>query len=364
MFRYRQLFYAFRLLGLMVLLFLALTLACDDGVEVTPTKEPPTEEPTEQPVEQSAEQLVPGGFRGIVSDRDSGAKIPGALIVFESEDGTIRQEITSDANGGYGIELLEGRYWVTASHDDYQTYTSRPGFFVVIASVMQAGNIILESNLPPDTTSPGGYQGIVMDSASGAKISGVLIVFESEDGAIRREVRSDANGGYSIELPQARYWVTASHDNYHTYSTHPGFFVVPGPGFQTGNIDLEPKQVSSDQQVSPGQTGGCSLGAGGYCWYFGADSASCDDVCASHGGYHEATRSYAGSDGSPSDCRGVLDSLGLAIDDFFETAQGGIGCFAIQNTSGNYFGYWDQHPTTSSATYGTPGRHRICACQQ
>jgi hypothetical protein len=100
----------------------------------------------------------------------------------------------------------------------------------------------------------------------------------------------------------------------------------------------------------------------GACWYHGAANIPCDAVCASRGGYDGATKSYSGSDGTPANCKNVLDALNIPLDDFFETAQGGIGCFTIQTTSGNYFGYWDSVPTTASGTSGTPGRRRICAC--
>jgi hypothetical protein len=205
----------------------------------------------------------------------------------------------------------------------------------------------------------GGYQGIVTVRESGAKVTGVRIIFVSEDGSITKEAMSDSNGGYQVELLEGKYVVTASHENYETYSTSPGFFVVPGPGMQVGNIFLNPKQGTSNGTV---ECGGVEVG--GYCWYLGADSVSCDAVCNSHGGYHEATRSFSGSDGSPSSCRSILDAMGLPIDDFYETKQGGIGCFVIPNTRGNYFGYWDDVPTSSSATYVTPGRRRICACQK
>lgn len=109
----------------------------------------------------------------------------------------------------------------------------------------------------------------------------------------------------------------------------------------------------------------CSgIEVGEFCWYLGAEDLSCDVVCADHGGYQLATRTYSGSDGSPENCRDLLGSLGLIVEDFYETTQGGIGCFAIQITSGNYYGYWDTQPTTASATSATPGRRRVCACQR
>ena len=59
----------------------------------------------------------------------------------------------------------------------------------------------------------------------------------------------------------------------------------------------------------------------------------------------------------------LSEALDIPLGDFFETAQGGIGCFTTRNTNGSYSGFWDEHPTTASATYGVPGRRRICACQ-
>jgi hypothetical protein len=100
---------------------------------------------------------------------------------------------------------------------------------------------------------------------------------------------------------------------------------------------------------------------GGYCWYLGGLNESCTDVCASRGGYHEATRFFAGSDGTNVNCQTVLIALGYPYDDFIETEQGGIGCFNVIQ-SNTTVGGRDMTPTTASATYGL-GRRRACACQ-
>ncbi len=142
--------------------------------------------------------------------------------------------------------------------------------------------------------------------------------------------------------------------------------VLDGPGNSLGING--PGQYTGGPQESPPSPGDAAaavcegVAVAGFCWYLGGDSAPCDSVCVAHGGYDEATRMYAGSDGSSDKCREVLQALQLPIDNFFETTQGGIGCFVIQNTSGNYFGYWDKQPTTASATTPTPGRNRVCAC--
>ncbi len=72
-----------------------------------------------------------------------------------------------------------------------------------------------------------GYEGIVIDYDSGARISGVRIVFESVDGSVREVAYSDGNGRYSIDLPVNSYRVRASHADYRDYSTGSGLFVVP-----------------------------------------------------------------------------------------------------------------------------------------
>jgi hypothetical protein len=142
--------------------------------------------------------------------------------------------------------------------------------------------------------------------------------------------------------------------------------VLDGPGGVLGIKGAgQGASVPTPQPPPSAEPVGCGgVEVGGYCWHLGAESTSCDAVCGFYGGYDEATRTFAGSDGSPSNCRTVLEALGIPLDDFFETAQGGIGCFGIKNTSGNYFGYWDSQPTTASATYGVPGRSRACACQR
>jgi phage replication-related protein YjqB (UPF0714/DUF867 family) len=77
------------------------------------------------------------------------------------------------------------------------------------------------------------------DGSIGQNIAGVKITFTAENGTRVKSVTSTgASGFYSIELPPQRYVVTATHPDYDDYSTAPGFFVVTGKGFQTGNIFL------------------------------------------------------------------------------------------------------------------------------
>ncbi len=91
----------------------------------------------------------------------------------------------------------------------------------------------------------GGYSGMVaLKTDYSVKITGATIQFVSEDGSFSQTVTSSNNGRYSIQLPQGRYKVTATHRSYKTYTTGQGFFVVTCQGMQTGNVFMEKKPVS------------------------------------------------------------------------------------------------------------------------
>jgi hypothetical protein len=103
---------------------------------------------------------------------------------------------------------------------------------------------------------------------------------------------------------------------------------------------------------------------GGSCWYLGEAEASCADVCASHGGYSEATRTYAGSAGSNGNCAAVLSALGLSGGVTNVIAAEGVGC---SNWPG--FSFRVESPeTTASASYAgyseDIGVRRACACNE
>ena len=50
-------------------------------------------------------------------------------------------------------------------------------------------------------------------------------------------------------------------------------------------------------------------GLPGVCWRYGAQGQSCDQVCASHGGYNAATKTYVGSGGTNAHCEDVWNSM-------------------------------------------------------
>ncbi len=94
-----------------------------------------------------------------------------------------------------------------------------------------------------------GFQGVFYerkpDGGAGGVIPGVVVSFVREDGSVIKNVMTDINGRYRIDLAPGRYVVTATHDGYEAYSSAPGFFIVSGLGYQTGNIYLKKKLLTT-----------------------------------------------------------------------------------------------------------------------
>jgi hypothetical protein len=91
------------------------------------------------------------------------------------------------------------------------------------------------------------------------------------------------------------------------------------------------------------------------CWFTGEFGASCQTMCIAAGlEYDDATRTFAGSDGTLANCQSVLTALGHvgATMDFPGT---GLGCVIAPGTLGR-----DTNPTTATAANGTI--RRMCAC--
>jgi hypothetical protein len=104
----------------------------------------------------------------------------------------------------------------------------------------------------------------------------------------------------------------------------------------------------------------CNNGAGaivaGVCWFLGVSEQSCTQTCAAQGRpYNDATRDFAGSNGSDANCSEVAIALGGAA----AAGHGnltGVGCYA---TGGGTIR--DTTATTAGATFTQAARY--CACE-
>ncbi len=123
--------------------------------------------------------------------------------------------------------------------------------------------------------------------------------------------------------------------------------------------------ISLTEDDSSNDNGCGGIEIGGYCWYLGAQGQSCDNVCASHGGYHEATRTYAGSEGTSQNCYHILEALGAPPDsDGKLPAMDSIDSGCYSDWFGTTSVFWQRGtlPTTSSSR--DSARQRACACNR
>jgi len=103
---------------------------------------------------------------------------------------------------------------------------------------------------------------------------------------------------------------------------------------------------------------------GGYCWYLSIIGESCDNTCYSHGGYHEATRTYAGSQGTNTNCWEVLRALGAPADTdgrLHTSELKSLGCIYWIDPDSNTV-YWVRYTTYTTAENANWISSRVCAC--
>lgn len=102
------------------------------------------------------------------------------------------------------------------------------------------------------------------------------------------------------------------------------------------------------------------ISIGGYCWYGGTASQSCDQACATHGGCNlSGTRDYAGSNGTVGNCQAVLDAVlgGGAMGAPTSTTGYDVGC---SMPSVFWRALFTSPATTCAGAVST--YIRVCAC--
>lgn len=142
-------------------------------------------------------------------------------------------------------------------------------------------------------------------------------------------------------------------------------FMVSGTNGSTATFTV--KNLSDSSTVLDTVTGTVSGDCGGqwyggYCWYLSDTNENCTSVCSTHGGYHAATRTFAGDQGSNANCGAIMNGLG---------SPAGTGCIASSGCenayafSGCHFSLSSNYRCTNGATNaGYAGNPRACACNQ
>jgi len=122
--------------------------------------------------------------------------------------------------------------------------------------------------------------------------------------------------------------------------------------------DVDPGDADAAEDAPPGTCTGAVVG--GACWFLGGEERSCDDACAGHGTYSDATRTVAGSSGSDANCDAVLDALGVGGRPTTTLSAGGAGVGCLYQAIGGFRYRVADIPTVSDATFLVS--RRACAC--
>lgn len=107
----------------------------------------------------------------------------------------------------------------------------------------------------------------------------------------------------------------------------------------------------------------CGAIVGGFCWFKAANGVNCDATCAAQSRvYSDATRDYAGSNGTNAHCTEVAQALGpISLTATDVGSDGGYGCLDF-DSNGNGATTRVINPATNSTSAPISG-YRYCACQ-
>ena len=106
----------------------------------------------------------------------------------------------------------------------------------------------------------------------------------------------------------------------------------------------------------------CAATVGGFCWFKGVNGANCNTTCAAVGRvYSDATRDFAGSNGSAANCTAVAQAIQpSAFNATPASSDGGYGCVDL-DLNNNGATTWIFSPVTDATSSFSAARY--CACQ-
>lgn len=126
--------------------------------------------------------------------------------------------------------------------------------------------------------------------------------------------------------------------------------------------DTDDAEQPEDTDTGTGTALECDTQIAGVCWYLSGLGLSCEMTCADHGGFHDATVWYTGSDGTDSACGIVLEALGKGTVSNASTCPSivnpGAGCVFVTNLN---IQCRESSATTDALTLDSAS-FRACAC--
>jgi len=142
-----------------------------------------------------------------------------------------------------------------------------------------------------------------------------------------------------------------------------------GPAGGAGGSDAGAGSNDAGVPLDAGADAGPGCGGtllGGICWYLGPLDQSCNQVCATHGGFNSAATAVVGTPaqgGNIEDCTALLTALLGNDDDVVvggtQVAGNGVGCHLFEAQAGRR--WWLTAPDFSPDV-GLVGAQIVCGC--
>jgi hypothetical protein len=146
---------------------------------------------------------ITGGREGTVSDKRTGKPIANAQILFEGV--TNYRSVTSNEDGYYWVNLMDGQYFVDVYADAYYSHSIDS---IIVVGSMDKLNIELDRS--------GSFSGTVKDE-KGNPLSQVMVYENDSSGYYYRDSYTDNQGHYVISgLNSGKYKSYASANGYIT----------------------------------------------------------------------------------------------------------------------------------------------------
>lgn len=253
----------------------------------------------------------------------------------------------------FGAEYEPGN---DADGDERRNYTSPEG-----GAETRPKNVALLfcQKLDPNDDTPAAFD--FTDQTGAAASSTVLSSIARIEGiAVAIAVAVSGDGSPELRICDDAACAAVDHDWATTGSVDNGQYLQlrlsTGPTPATAHtVTVSAGSADADWTVTTqAACGGAEVG--GSCWYYGADGASCADTCSTRGGYDEATRTFAGSDGSDANCDAVLDAIGAP--------SATLGTFALAHGCSFFNGQRRRYSAPTTAEAATAGIRRACACNE
>ena len=156
-------------------------------------------------------EIKTGEVWGNVKDNSNENNIKGVTLTFTDKDTADEFTTTTDENGDYAIELVEGNYDISIEHEEFQTGTDT---LTVEGDRDYERNYLLD---PRESL----LSGKVLDTENKEGVDGATVTAKAKEERggepYTKTVETDSAGNYELSLPAGDYQIEIEHEDYLTY---------------------------------------------------------------------------------------------------------------------------------------------------